>query len=61
MMLDAQRGKVVAHQLGGAVLLESELGMTMKIAPQRGVFVEPAADMGNGSHGKRRLNRQGGQ
>ena len=45
MVLDAERGQLVANEARRAVLLEAELRMRVQIAANAGEIVGPAADV----------------
>jgi len=60
MMLDPERGEALADDPGGAVLLETELGMHVKVAAQGREFRMPGGDVryGIGHDGKIKLRRR---
>jgi hypothetical protein len=51
VVLDAERGKLLADDVGSAVLFEAELRMHVEIAAHRGVLGLPAFDVVDGVHG----------
>ena len=51
MDLDAERGKLLRHEIRGAVLLEAELGMGMQIAPPSDQVVRKGAYLIDRGHG----------
>ena len=48
--LEAELLQLARHDVGGALLLEAELGMRMQVAPPRGHLVVKAADAIEGLH-----------